>query len=295
MPLVDTPLTKWNAHNFLPNQPNIDQGIPGKALQNLYDMIDCFGNLDGPYQEVVYIHNYRKPAETPIAVDCLCGSSEKIFLISAKRNPLYFVADFPREGKTRVDSTQVITDKETYYDYFVDRYFFESNQKWQDSGLNSIWDKREFLALNFDPYCNDHIENYFDRNTNHYYLDAMELFTSHHYIHGVFDYLELSIDQERYSNWKAIYQEWTIKHQSRLLFSTYFDTIIDYIINGHELDLGRFNLDLYQEAVIQRCLIYKHNLNLKTWKLEKFINTKQLHNLLEPNQHNLKIKLIDSV
>ena len=52
------------------------------------------------------------------------------------------------------------------------------------------------------------------------------------------------------------------------------------------MDLERFNLDIFQEAAIQRELLYKHNLNLKIWQLEKFKNTKQLHNLLEPNIHH---------
>ena len=55
------------------------------------------------------------------------------------------------------------------------------------------------------------------------------------------------------------------------------------------MDLTRFDLDVIQEAFIQRELIYKHNLNLKTFQLEKFINTQQLHNLLEPNIHPLGI------
>ena len=72
-----------------------------------------------------------------------------------------------------------------------------------------------------------------------------------------------------------------------MLFVAYFDKIINYIIEGYELNLDKFNLDLVQEAAIQHELIYKHNLNLKTWQLTKFTNTRQLHNLLEPNIHPL--------
>ena len=55
------------------------------------------------------------------------------------------------------------------------------------------------------------------------------------------------------------------------------------------MDLTRLKLDIIQEAFIQHELIYKHNLNLKTWQLEKFTNTQQLHNLLETNTHPLGI------
>jgi hypothetical protein len=53
------------------------------------------------------------------------------------------------------------------------------------------------------------------------------------------------------------------------------------------MDLTRFNLDLMQEACIQHHLIYNYNLNFKTWQLEKFSDTKQLHSLLELNTHQI--------
>jgi len=54
------------------------------------------------------------------------------------------------------------------------------------------------------------------------------------------------------------------------------------------MDLSRFELNLNQEASIQHVLIYKYDLNLKTWGLEKFPNnTKKLHELLEPNIHKI--------
>jgi hypothetical protein len=64
------------------------------------------------------------------------------------------------------------------------------------------------------------------------------------------------------------------------------DEIINLIIEGRPMDLKRFDLDVLQESVIQHFLLYKHNLNLKTFGLEKFENTLQLHNLLEPNVYH---------
>ena len=60
-------------------------------------------------------------------------------------------------------------------------------------------------------------------------------------------------------------------------------TIIESILKNNYIDLTKFNLDIVQEATIQHELLYKHNLNLKTWQLEKFMDSKQLHSLLEPN------------
>jgi hypothetical protein len=54
------------------------------------------------------------------------------------------------------------------------------------------------------------------------------------------------------------------------------------------MSLERFNLDFYKEVIIQNALLYKQNLNLKNWQLEKFpANTQDLHKLLEPNIHQL--------
>ena len=106
-------------------------------------------------------------------------------------------------------------------------------------------------------------------------------------IDQLFDFLEIEIDKTRRTHWTEIYNKWKKLHIRRLKFVWYFDTIVNYIVDGYHMDLLNFDLDLVQEATIQHSLIYKYNLNLKTFQLEKFINTKQLHNLLEPNIHPL--------
>ena len=90
-----------------------------------------------------------------------------------------------------------------------------------------------------------------------------------------------------YQKWLLIYNQWKNVHKQKLMFVWYFDTIINNILQGIDFDLIRFNLDITQEATIQHFLIYKHNLNFKTWQLIKFTNTRQLHELLEPNIHPL--------
>jgi hypothetical protein len=103
----------------------------------------------------------------------------------------------------------------------------------------------------------------------------------------LFEYLDVKINLENFKRWIDVYNQWKKLHKDRLFFSWYFDIIIQYIIDGYNFDLRRFNLDLYQEAAIQHALIYKHGLNLKTWQLEKFTSTQQLHALLEPSTHSL--------
>jgi hypothetical protein len=105
----------------------------------------------------------------------------------------------------------------------------------------------------------------------------------------LFDYLEIKIDNERIVYWNTVYLSWRKIHYNRLNFLWCFDKIINYILNDYYMDLTRLKLDIIQEAYIQHELIYKHNLNLKTWQLEKFTNTQQLHSLLELNTHPLGI------
>ena len=68
-------------------------------------------------------------------------------------------------------------------------------------------------------------------------------------------------------------------------FGDEFDDTMKCIVNGWYKELPELTFD--QEVIIQHALIYKHNLNLKTWQLSKFTNTKQLYQLLEPNIHDL--------
>ena len=103
----------------------------------------------------------------------------------------------------------------------------------------------------------------------------------------LFKYLELGIDLSRWDHWLEVYTKWKKIHYQRIRFVMYFDTIIQYILQGKSMDLESFDLDIVQESAIQHILIYNHNLNLKTWQLTKFLNTQQLHALLETNTHPL--------
>ena len=102
-------------------------------------------------------------------------------------------------------------------------------------------------------------------------------------------FIDIPINSKRYEKWLIVYAQWKQIHTKRIMWCWYFDTIIEYILKGYSMDLERFDLDLYQEAVIQHVLIYKYGLNLKTFELYKFTNTKQLHDLLEPTLHPFEL------
>ncbi len=165
--------------------------------------------------------------------------------------------------------------------------FFDDSDKWISS---STWDKREWVALNIRPFSQHQNDIAVDFSKPHLYIDTQDWwFNGEEVIKKIMNYLDITIDPERLSSWIPIYQQWQ-KIQSKVLrFAWNVDHICDAIVNNHYYDISDYNLDLWHEAIIQHCLLYKYNLNLKSWQLEKFpANTQDLHTLLESNTlHNL--------
>ena len=148
------------------------------------------------------------------------------------------------------------------------------------------------MALNLRPY--DRINNITELITSPdcdtWYLDARDAwFMLDQSIDHIFNWLNMTIVAHRWPLWLEVYNQWRRFHYQRTRFFWYFPQIIKAIVQGHDIDLRRLELDLVQESIIQHELIYKHGLNLKTFGLEKFSNTKQLHHLLESNQHQVGI------
>jgi hypothetical protein len=174
---------------------------------------------------------------------------------------------------------------------FQNAFFSESQSIWLNHGLTEIWDQRERIALDFRPFDMDNFlldrDVGFDKphqriNSQDYWVntDAITLEIMHK--------LELAIDNQRYHEWQPIARQWQKIHLQSIKFYRELDHIVTATINGWYYDMGE--LGLLQEAIIQHCLIYKHNLNLKTWGLSKFPhNTQDLHVLLEDNIHTVPV------
>lgn len=273
--LMDNPLTKINAHLFWPNQAN-----------TLSEYHSIFKNLTDTHTDLfhtIYFHDFLTDRNsTNDALTHTKNNLKKgIILLAGKNNFLYHVKYTPRTKRTH-DSP----DKS--FNELVDNYFFDSKEKWFNAGLTNIWDKREFIALNVDPTKIVYMDDIVINDNNYYLLNSIDLYnTFDTTVYDLFNYLDLTVNEDRYENWSLIYNQWKKLHYQNLRFLWYFDLIIESILAGKTMDLQSFNLDIRQEAAIQRELIYKHSLNLKTWQLEKFIDTKQLHDLLEPNTHLL--------
>ena len=292
MPLFpDDTTINSNAHGFAANRiitlDNVDTVLPG-ILSNK----SCEFNS-------VYMHWIRSTEQLPsntieqedrtelkntiVALEKVLPQTNKVVAVSLPPEMTrYYSCYVSRAPKTRSyrDVTKIITNNNDKWDDFVSYFFADSAKEW--SVLDSHTAQRDFLSTRLHPFKYRTIVDLFDRKQDYYQINAVDLWnTFDSTVNDLFSYLGIAIDPERYAKWVAIYSQWRQVHRSQMLFCWYFKTIIDNIINGHSLDLSRFNLDLIQEATIQNYLIYNHSLNFKKQPLLKFTNTKKLHDLLE--------------
>lgn len=287
VPLTPNPLKKYNSHGHDSNHPQNLQDYQFE-LQNLIKTpTDQFHSI---YSHIFTSDLINNSNDTKKTVDLAQTHCNKIIYLSL--SPQHSLYHCKYQARTLIskfkNSTEINENFDDQHQDFIDVFFETSYQQWQELNLTNTWDQREFLALNLRPNKPNKITTFVDFNFKHYHLDCMEMFnTFNHAVKDLFEYLDQSIVQERWESWAKIYQLWQNMHVDRQRFIWNFDKIIDHIIQGSDMDLSRFNLDIVREAAIQHTLIYKHNLNLKTWQLEKFQNTQQLHALLEPNTHSL--------
>jgi hypothetical protein len=284
--LISDPVTVNNAHGFRPNQPNMSA--------HFIDQVDALSNRPAEEFNVVYFHNFgdcnQQPGgPTSVAIDTTIKHFEKrVYLGISPQNSLYQFAYDKRVLSPNPQTGKPFSSQQEQYQNFIETYFEQSRKIWQEHGLTQVWDQREFLALNCRPNDIVRISDVHGFDFDHFYIDSMDLWTQFDStVLKLFEYLELDIDPGRWDQWLEVYNKWKKIHYQRIRFVMYFDTIIQYILQGNSMDLESFDLDIMQESAIQHTLIYNHNLNLKTWQLNKFLNTQQLHSLLETNTHSL--------
>lgn len=174
-------------------------------------------------------------------------------------------------------------------DQSLDRYlqvFFEQSSK---QFANTTWDRRELAALTYRPRgpLTDNIDDLIDRSRPHLYYTNDDVWNSlDRCVVEICDVWGLRIAAGKLDAWREIYDYWRQVHDAA--FARHLPRIMDAIVNDKYVSLRRFQLNFFMEVIIQHELITKHNLNLKTWQLEKFPdNTQDLHKLLEPNFHQL--------
>jgi hypothetical protein len=176
-----------------------------------------------------------------------------------------------------------LNSNEELWNMYTDTFFEQS----RDNFDQTVWDQREHLALivrikkgvDFMPMVDWHLPHLYYNNDD-VWNDLLNV------VQEMSTFFQLSFCNDRVEEWQVVYNVWRTRHDP--YFARHFDRIMKAIINGEYLSLTRFNLNFYKEVLIQRELIVKYNLNLKTWQLDKFPdNTLELHKLLESNIHTL--------
>lgn len=284
IPLVTNPLTKYNAHGHDRNHPlGLDavttilqqaQQMPDSGLYSMYPFftsgIDNLAkkisvNNTSDKKEFDSKINQWRQDEFSAIFDLCIKHADVIFIHKDKTANWYYYVDH-----VRGDEVQYSTNTDT-------------------GKFKNTWDLREHLALDMrflDPQ-QFNIEDTADFSKLHFRASASDLWCRGvELFQQIMLYLDLPIDPVRWKTWIPLYHEWAQKPLALMAFGDNFDDTIKCIVNGWYKVLPEFTLE--QEAMIQHALIYRHNLNLKTWQLEKFPrNTIELHQLLEPNIHVL--------
>lgn len=163
-------------------------------------------------------------------------------------------------------------------------YYADSQAAWQQLGLTEVWDQREQMALDYRPFSRDWFPK-FGLTRPHLYINCQDLWNlAPDVLRHCFDHLSLTLDESRWHHWIKVANTWQQNQHRLLCFYHSLDHIVACTLNGWYYPLPR--LELWQEAIIQHCLIYRHGCNLKTWQLTQFPdNTQDLHKLVVPNTH----------
>jgi hypothetical protein len=152
---------------------------------------------------------------------------------------------------------------------------------------NTVWDRREQLALMLLSFVRKDLSPAIDRTRPHLCYGTDDIWNDFdRVVPELLEHCGQRLDQTRWASWLNIYHIWRAKHDP--FMSRNLDEILEAVVKNQYMSLKRYNLDFYKEAVIQSELIRRYNLNLKNWQLEKFpSNTQDLHALLEANIHTI--------
>jgi hypothetical protein len=299
IPLTNNPVTEINAHGHIKNHPSgfdntkfsIDQlSHCENKVTSLYPVplhLDKVAKLiDIPIDQLDLLHNQKSISQYQShdyqqLLSYASSRTKLIFVdIDAKKFNIYLKQQRSLDRMMLSDaSAKSLNDFDTEFE----QHFFPGIQTQFD---HNIWDVREKQALTCD-LSNMHkgigsID--VDFSFLHYWLDSHSWwFNGVEKIQQIITWLELDINPTRFQLWQPIYQSWQKIQIKNLKFQFEYQHIVDCIVNNWSYPI---DLTFKEEVIVQHCLIYQHNLNLKTWQLEKFPkNTQDLHRLLEPNIH----------
>jgi len=301
--LSHNPITKINAHGHRKNHP-----MGYTATKFVFDRLSCQGDsgVFSSYPFKLHLDSAARKIGVPVSQlhDTNVLSKVKQYILEdynkildlceQSQTPLIFVAQDPKTAlyHQNIRSLERFStnpgrprSEQEAINHIQEFFFKEDLEKWKKLNLTNVWDVRERIALTTKPFETD-ANLKFNLQHPHLWINCQDLWTcTATAIKRIMDYLGLIIVPNRWQHWLPVCNTWQQKQLSLLEFCYTQPHIIDAIVNNWYYEI---NLTFEQEVIIQHCLIYHHNLNLKTWQLEKFPgNTQELHKLLEPNIHTL--------
>ena len=294
--LTHDPITKATAHGHRKNHPNgfaetqrcVEQLQQHTDFASLYPTLQHLNQLAAEHglslsgiSQSDWEHLYKLWYQDYCdSLHWLAAQGAKIIYVELNKSlPLYLIQTRSNynlmTGRDAVDADEIR--------HGTDLMFFNANvNKWDNP--TTTWDWRERLALNQRPFSYE--PQNIDLSFQHLWLDSQELwFNGRNKMLDILAWLEIPITQSRLPQWYKMFDQWQHLQFQAVEFQFQYQHIVNAIVNNWNYAI---DLTFDQEVVIQHCLIYQHNLNLKTWQLEKFPkNTKDLHQLLEPNIHQV--------
>ena len=297
IPLTVNPLTQSNSHNHKKNHPSgwHDTKLAIEILKTQSDFVSLY-----PYplraekiaeilkitlknlsvQDHASIVTYQHQDYKKLINECYQHDVKVVYIHCPNEVIGYKHHSRENQYSQYANDTNFINNEKQE---LLDNIFF-NNCSWGDT----IWDKREKMALNIRPFDST-VENSItiDLTQPHHWVNSQDLWhNGENTLIQILNFLKIKLDSNRLDAWRSIYHKWQQIQYKSLKFTYNYKHIVDAVVNNWYYDIS--NLTFIQEVIIQHCLIYQHGLNLKTWELEKFPdNTQDLHKLLEPNIHNV--------
>ena len=290
--LSSNPLGKFNAHHHPKNHPlglsaYLDTlktflDLPNQDLFSAYvssgtrqDAVNALGvsDVNANYQLINDYHS-RELAEIWQAHHDAGGYN--VCITADRRFPL------------RTLTTRSITDPTAPKDDYLAKTSDYYNKFYPHKNFDQlpVWDQRELLALDVKPFVKFNLLDRLDLSLPHCLINGEEWLTQgERTMRMIMDFCQTEIVPIRLEQWLPVYYQWQKVQSNSATFSIELEHIVNATVNGWYYPI---DLTLYQEAVVQHCLIYQHNLNIRNWELSKFPNnTQELHKLLEANTHSI--------
>ncbi len=275
MPLSMDPLQLKNAHGHEKNHPG--------TIKEWHETIKSFKSCD---------------ADFPISFYGYIDRSEM--------SPLEDVADqyLKRLDLAVKEEIKVVyLHKSNSYPFFLQRShdsgsLFNELRSWclvwfptiknLDIKTNSIGGLREFISYNMrylrSEKLHEKIKNKIEKNQdNLLFLDCKDWwYDGLKTMQKIFDFLELSVCQNRINDWMPKYKEWNKKLKKYDEFETLLPLIAESVVKGKRFNLELLNLNIIEEALILEKLMLEYGVRIKIKNLDVFPkNTIALYNLIK--------------